>query len=294
MAFKKIFNLHEEATHIRLRETCQKYGASVYPKLRLADVLPIESSGITDDLYRYALQAHFDFVITDDAHTPLFSVEFDGPLHREEMHIARDEKKNNLCKIFDFPILRINARYLNKKYRNFDLLSWFVEVWFFREEFFKAQEQGLIPWDEPCDPMLIMRLPGRKERFPLWLSADQLIKIQKLAKEKKIKDFAPTMWIGADDYGNYHGIMWLWIDEKSGVVTHSAMRAQNYPVVEGEILSELLIFQLYDELSRVLKGEAYPVAIDTINMRVKDYTEKYQMMMAGGLHLPPGNPFKAK
>jgi hypothetical protein len=102
------------------------------------------------------------------------------------------------------------------------------------------------------------------------------------------------MRIGADDYSNYHGIMWIGIDEKIGVVTYSAMRAQNYPVVEDEIVSELLIFQLYDELSRVLKGEAYPVAIDTFNVRVKDYMEKYHMRMAVGLHVPPGNPFKAK
>ena len=73
---KKILNLHEEATHARLRKACQDWNARVYEKVRLADIFPIERSGIPDEQYRFALQAHFDFVIADSNHTPLFSVKF--------------------------------------------------------------------------------------------------------------------------------------------------------------------------------------------------------------------------
>src|SRR5689334_2570483 len=249
MTLKKILNLHEADTHTRLKETCEKYGASVYPKIRLADVLPIENSGITNDLYSYALQAHFDFVVTDDKHVPLFAVEFDGPSHETEEQVVRDKKKNKICEIFNFPLLRINAKYLDKKYRSLDLLSWFVETWFFRDAFFNAQEEGLVPEDEPFDPMLIIELPGRKERFPLWLSAGLRIKIQKLAEAKTINDFVPNEWIGIDKNGNYHGLTWLSIDDERVVISQTAMRAQSFPVVESDILSELLIFQLYEELS---------------------------------------------
>lgn len=292
MAFKKILNLHEEATHVRLKETCDKYGATVYPKVRLADILPIEGSGIDDGLYRFALQAHFDFTVAGENHEPLFAVEFDGALHRTSEQIKRDKKKNALCEKFKFPLLRINARYLNKKYRNLDLLSWFVEVWFFREAFFEAQKNGLVPWDEPFDPMLIMGLPGREELFPLWLSAELRVKLNQLSEQKKIKDFAPTEWIGADKDGNYYGLIWLWIDDDNCVLAQTAMRAQNFPVVESEVLSELLVFLLFEELSKVLEGQAEAIPIKEINKKVTSFTEKYQMHLAGGLHLPPGNPFK--
>ena len=71
MQFKKILNLSEEATHLRLREACESRGASVYPKVRVADVLPIEDSGIEPKQYEFALKAHFDFVVTDSEHNPL-------------------------------------------------------------------------------------------------------------------------------------------------------------------------------------------------------------------------------
>jgi hypothetical protein len=38
------------------------------PKPRVADALPIERSRISDDLYSYALKAHFDFLVTDGNH----------------------------------------------------------------------------------------------------------------------------------------------------------------------------------------------------------------------------------
>src|SRR5262245_23516917 len=103
MALKKILNLHEEVSHKRLRKACEKYGASVYPKMRVADVLPIENSGISSDLYRFALQAHFDFLVTDNDHSPLFAVEFDGPRHRTGEQINRDERKKKLCEQFHSP-----------------------------------------------------------------------------------------------------------------------------------------------------------------------------------------------
>lgn len=112
MALKKILNFHEEVTHKRLREICAQYGACVYTKIRFADIIPIEKSGISDSEYRFALQSHFDFVVSDSKHTPLFAVEFDGQTHNKAEQKARDKVKDNLCSQFAFPILRINSKYL--------------------------------------------------------------------------------------------------------------------------------------------------------------------------------------
>lgn len=61
---KPLLNLPESETDSRLREVCDDFDARVFAKVRVADVLQIERSGIDDVLYRYALQAHFDFIIT--------------------------------------------------------------------------------------------------------------------------------------------------------------------------------------------------------------------------------------
>ena len=64
---------------------------------------------------------------------------------------------------FELPLLRINANYLHRKYRDFDLLSFFLELWFLRDSVFKALEAGFVPvpFDDPLfggdfDPSVAM------------------------------------------------------------------------------------------------------------------------------------------
>jgi hypothetical protein len=280
---KKILNLHEEITHKRLREVCSSHGVSVYPKLRLAEVFPIENSGLPNDLYRYALQSHFDFIIADESQMPIFAVEFDGPRHKSQQQKTRDKKKDTLCEHFEFPLLRINARHLGKKYRNFDLLTWFVELWFLRKAFFEAQDAGSIPPDEIFDPAFFYSLPGRSERFPMWLSVDLRAKIKRLAEEDRCLHWIPSEYIGVDDNGNYHGLAWLRINENSVVVAETAMRSQQFPVIESEILSEILIFQLHDELELVLQEKSDALPLRVVDKLVKKYEKKYELRSYRGV-----------
>jgi hypothetical protein len=133
-----------------LREVCEDFGAKVYAKVRIADVLPIERSGIDDDRYRYALQAHFDFVIADAEELPLFAVEFDGRRHRVPHVQARDGIKNALCEKFELPLLRVNDQYLPANYSNWDLLRWFCTVYFVSKAWEEDVVAGRIPPDDSC------------------------------------------------------------------------------------------------------------------------------------------------
>jgi hypothetical protein len=78
---KKIVNRQEEAAYRELQNLAAEYGYDVHVKIRLADVLRIEGSGIEDAFYTFALQSHFDFLVCDVRQDPLFAVEFDGPTH---------------------------------------------------------------------------------------------------------------------------------------------------------------------------------------------------------------------
>lgn len=148
--------------------------------MRLADVFPIANSGITDEEFRFCLQSHFDFIVTNEQHEPLFAVEFDGDSHITPAQGFREERKNALCDRFSLPLLRINANYLNRRYRSLDLLSYIVEVWFSAQAFAKAQEAGSVSMDEAFDPASIIVSPGHNKRFPFWLGLDVQIAIRKL------------------------------------------------------------------------------------------------------------------
>ena len=96
---KKVLNLQRRHTFVFVR------GASVYPKLGVADVLPIERSGLSDEQFQYALRSHFDFVVTTADGSPFFVVEFDGPIHGSTRLARRDALKNGLCEPFNLPFL---------------------------------------------------------------------------------------------------------------------------------------------------------------------------------------------
>jgi hypothetical protein len=123
---KRLLNYEEELTNERLKDLCKKYGTHVFVKVRLADIFPVEGSGIREEAYRFALQSHLDFVITDKDLNPLFGVEYDGPYHTAPTQQERDAVKMDLCKRFKFPLLRVNARYLLERRAGLDLLGWFI------------------------------------------------------------------------------------------------------------------------------------------------------------------------
>jgi len=276
-AFKKILNIQEEATQLRLLEVCEKYGASIFSKVRLADVLPIEGSGISDSEYRFALQSHLDFLVTDHEHTPLFAVEFDGPLHVDPEQKQRDQNKNWLCERFELPLLRINLNYLNKSYRGMDLLSWFVEAWFAWVWFEKARESGEVPADYIFTPQMMVSILGNDKQFPLWLSAPIRNRIRTLCFSGKIVDFAPSMAIGRSKDGTYRAISYIRISYEHGIIVDTAMRSQSFPVSQADALEELVSFLLYERLLDALNGKIDLLPLKQIAFKVKELKEKYEM-----------------
>ncbi|MDB5349662.1 MAG: hypothetical protein JWN86_909 [Planctomycetota bacterium] len=127
---KRLLNGPERITYNRLSEVCARRSAQIYAKVRLADVLPIGGSGLSEGLFEFALQAHYDFVITDLAQMPLFAVEFDGPGHSQPAQVGRDAKKNELSRRFNLPLLRILADDLHRSEWRLDRLTEVTERWF--------------------------------------------------------------------------------------------------------------------------------------------------------------------
>jgi hypothetical protein len=275
--FKRLLNGPELLTHERLARVCVESAASVFSKIRLADVLSIEQSGITAAEYKFCLQAHFDFVVSDSNQLPLFAVEFDGPTHRSHIQQRRDATKEKICARFSLPLLRINARYLDSRYRDMDLLTWFVQVWFAQQWFNSAQVRGDIPGDEIFSSWFIPGIPGSTKNFPLWLSAEVRNEIQKLWFEGKVLDMVPAQLIGRDNAGNYHAIAFIRLTEMTGVVTRTAMRCQSFPVSLAEAMDEIASHCLYDKLKLTLNGRTACDSRVTIEAAVAAFVARFEM-----------------
>ena len=124
---KRMLNSPERITYARLREVCELHVAEVYAKVRLADVLPIEGSGLPEAFYEFALQSHYDFVVTGWDQVPLFAMEFDGPQHGHSPQSERDAKKDELSSRFGLPLLRTRAEDLCRTEWQLDQLTERIE-----------------------------------------------------------------------------------------------------------------------------------------------------------------------
>lgn len=287
MTFKRILNTQEEITHSLIQKSCKDFDAHVFPKIRMADILKIEGSGISNDLYSFALQAHFDFIITDKNLMPLFAVEFDGPTHRNTSQQIRDQKKNILCEYLNLPILRINANYLADKYRGMDILSWLIEVWFIQKIFLEAQENGEIPPDEPFIAGNWNIIGKGSGTFPLWLSLDCREQIRNLSDAGKIKDPTPSCYVGNDKEDNQHAFAYIQLNEKVGLFSRTGMRRQNFEIPLYELLEDIAILELSSKLEKYFKGNETPIENTVINKMIRQFRNEYSLIMSSEIIRDP-------
>jgi len=279
--FKRLVNRQEENAHGELKTVADDYGYVVYLKVRVADVLPIEDSGIASELYTYALKSHFDFVACDRDYNPVFVVEFDGPSHRAETQRWRDKMKDILCVRFAMPVLRINTNHLVQKYNKASLPRWIISAWELQKSFDEAQERGHIPWDEGFDPVMLWH-PGKtlEEIHPHWLSLRPRRSIELLHKQGRLPNAYSCQFVFRDDSDNYHGIEWMDVTDKTDLCIESAMRSQLFPIYLGDLFSELLPVLLYEKLEQFLatgRGDVEPSAVE---YKVADWKRRYQFASA--------------
>jgi hypothetical protein len=139
---RRILNHGEERVREQIVPATTRYDAHVYPKVRIADTIVLE--GLEQALKKYALMAHFDFLVADDGHRPRFAVEFDGPGHSVE----NDAKKDQICRQVDLALFRVNLRMSRSKIGDLTFLNYLVHLWFLALRFKEMQSAGDLPPDE--------------------------------------------------------------------------------------------------------------------------------------------------
>lgn len=283
---KKVLNRHEEVVSQRLKSACEEHGAQVYAKVRVADILPIENSGISRNEYSFALRSHFDFVVTDREHKPLFAVEFDGPSHDSADQATRDTTKNRLAERFGLPLLRVRSAHILRRYDGWDLLTWIIDVWFLQQEADRMFADGELPYDFDFDPAFVISSPGHKRRFPYWLGLDAQLKIQDLHKRGKILDFTPSTYEGIDKQHVRRGFAFIRLDRRTGVRARAAMRSQQFRVDLSEPMRGVLFNDLLQEIEQASQNPLLRIALEQVDAEIKTFASRHKMLSWCG-HAPP-------
>jgi hypothetical protein len=269
MALKKILvNPDEDKTFRLLLRQAEGEDVYVCPKVSLKDVLPFENAKISKDLRNFCWTAHFDFVVMTAASEPLFAVEFDGPSHDEPIQETRDRKKDELCRIFSLPMLRIKSSYLSPSYRGTELLSWFADCFFLERAFQEAEEKGWISAEDGFDPFCISNIGDRGD-WPLDLSHEIREDFRRLHAGGGIFDGQPSFVVGCDKEGTYRAFAFIAVTRDYGVFARTAMRAQQFGNVQADALEMLICFEVHEALKKVLPGESASEPMLTIMERME-------------------------
>lgn len=272
---KPMQNTSETELLRRLEEICPLYNARIYSKVRLADVLKIESGETPKPLFTFALMSHFDFVITDKKHRPLFAVEFDGPHHGGAKQQARDAKKNELCERFGFPLIRIDSQGLRKKYRGTHLITCLVEIGFLSESFRTRREEGEIPAEIPYDLLRLVDYTEPKQRLPVWLNFVHHVVIGRFYDAGAVSKPVPTCLVRTDEDDNHRMFAFLEVPDDKGVYVETMLNRQQVSFLPDGLIEEFAILELYVKLLEGLDDNRKLVAANTIERERTSFEERY-------------------
>ena len=261
----RLLNDYEEIAHCEIKAAADRWDLSVYPKVRVADVVSLHSLGITGELKRYGLQSHFDFVICRNRWEPAYAVEFDGRYHATAAQKARDAKKDSLCALASFPILRINSNHLAPSFGSMSLLSWIMDVHELSIGFAEQQAAGVIPCDEDFDPFFLMSVDPGETQFPYWFSAKPRIRLRQLHKRGLIIDPSSSGFIGHDENDVMRGIDYIRLTATDGTYVRTAMRPQQFPMMRSDLLGEILSVQLAERVTSCLRGKTAPTPLTVVD-----------------------------
>jgi len=243
---KQVLNISEKSLEIKLNKALIGSNRRVFPSVALGNVLDIKRTELQKAEFDLALKTSFDFIITDSDTTPLFAIEFDGPVHQRGIKQQIDRTKNSICEKYGFPILRIDHDLLNAQIENVDLVEWLVELHFIYDEFCKKQERGEIPADEPF-------------YFGLIIDFDPFIKyranIQRWAKEGLIKSGIPYNIITAPGDNYYYSLTAIEFMDDLWIYGEAKCRIFLFPAISpAELSEELSIIAVANNIRKRLFG----------------------------------------
>jgi hypothetical protein len=263
-----LVNGHEINTDKALERAAEAAGYKIAPKVRVADVLSIAGSGLSNAEYSYALRSHFDWVVTEgDERTPQFAVEFDGSSHEIPAVAARDALKDRIVTHFGFPLLRIDGTFL-RRVRKRPLLEILVEAWKAWRAFMEAQEAGEIAWDEPWMYQALFDVDPDTGAWMAALAIDAPGRglVRRLHERGVCRSFMPTSLVQMQ-WGRPVVASYAMVELTDGtfVTGQSRIRSYNFePIPAWELAGDLAIENLRMNLRLWMEGHDVAVTADDV------------------------------
>lgn len=254
-----LVNEGEFRTDEALREAADALGYRVHAKVRLADALAIDHSGLSAEAYTYALRSHFDWLVADvQTSRGEFAVEFDGESHETAEARRRDALKDDICARLGLPLLRIDKAAYRPTTRR-TVIGYLVEAWAAYRGFNDAQEKGTIPPDEVFEPWLVIDVNDDWTISFRDISAPSRRLVGRLWQSGLLVDPGPTdACRGPSEEDPEHAESYAWVrtvDEKL-VIGHARLRTYSFPAVRTEDLAdEIAHLDLAAKLSRLTEGD---------------------------------------
>jgi hypothetical protein len=292
MRLRKVINFSETRTRRVLVEAAERHGVEVLPKQQLAGALEIAGSGLSDDLYRYALQAHFDFLVVDEEAWPLFAVELDGPSHDDEKVRRRDRRKNRICEAFGLPLARVTLDHLSRRARGLDVLTWLVECWFGAKALRDAQAMGCLPLDEPIDPTGLVSIPHLACRFPLFRSAGVRAWLRQLEARGRIVDSFPSGLQGYTTDGEGVALSYLHVGFDAYAVSRARIYLHDFGITPSEAAMELATVELGALVRRYVRTRQGTLTGKEVAQELREFsaTCRFAGAQGGSPRRLPGEP----
>jgi hypothetical protein len=263
---KKLLNNAEAVTRRILTSAADNNGAEVWSKVRIADALDIDKSGLDSELFRYALMAHLDFVVVNSDHIPVFAVEFDGPHHESDVRAsANDKKKNAICEKLGLPLARVKDEHIFKKARGVDYLTWLSELFFSMDALANAQARGDFPEDEPLDFMSIVSGTHLRGRFPLLISAEARMRLRDYHKKGLLSSSAPLVEQGEDGNGRGASLAVVSTINGEALCSSAEIYLHGFGICPSDAAEEIAVVNLAARVAQF--AESRTGAIQTTDLR---------------------------
>lgn len=249
-----LVNEGEFRTDEALREAAAALGYGVHTKVRMADALAIDRSGLSNEQFSYALRAHFDWIVTDlETTKPEFAVEFDGESHDDEQVRHRDRLKDGICDKLGLPVLRIDRSGFRPTIRR-SVIWYLVESWSLWKGWCEAQDDGSIPLDEDFEPwMFIERIEDDHIIFRDMSGPCRRL-VERLWEARLLRSAGATHASRsrhADDPEHAEGYAWVRTVEGPLIVGRARIRAYSFlPVFDFDLAEDLAHLDLAGKLAR--------------------------------------------
>ncbi|MGL5749519.1 MAG: DUF2726 domain-containing protein [Paraclostridium sp.] len=284
---RELLNKTERDVYEDLKSICSRNDCVIFPKVRIADVLLIDYSGLNTKLYDYALRAHFDFVICNSNSLALFAVEFDGPTHNSTEQKYKDSMKDKICSYFKFPILRVSSNYNDTLSNDFNLLSWLVEYYFACTNF--PIDKTFNP-NEIVTPSLIYSISGYDTKYPLCPSFKIRKKLFNMHLSDTICSSSPRIITYIDPYDNsYKSLGFIEVFEGTFAISTLSLKNTFFFDLElissfsknlsfSELLNELTVIDLFSKVRYILDNANIDSNISSLETLKVNYDKSFKFI----------------